>query len=99
MLKPNIMKNHFNKAALLVVSLLFLSKEASAGIKDKFMEFVGNEFHSYEGLYIMAGVIVSGLLIYIFTNHFVKEEKREIRHNMNPARERRYHQRVIKKTP
>ncbi|MBK9285425.1 MAG: hypothetical protein IPM51_14070 [Sphingobacteriaceae bacterium] len=89
-----------NKAVLFLVGTMLLSTQrASAGIVEKFQTFIGNEFSSFEGLYIMAGVIIGGLVFYIVSNHFVKEEKKESRPNLSVARERRnHHQRVIKKT-
>ncbi|HRH11288.1 MAG TPA: hypothetical protein PLU73_07220 [Bacteroidia bacterium] len=94
------MKTNFNKAMLILVgSMLLGTQSAHASIVDKFKTFIGNEFSSFEGLYIMAGVIISGLLFYIISNHYVKDEKREVRTGLNPVRERRHHaHRVIKKT-
>ena len=89
-----------NKAILFLVgTVLVATQQAKAGIKEKFQTFIGNEFSSFEGLYIMAGVIIGGLVFYIVSNHFIKEEKRVTKTGLSPARERRnYHQRVIKKT-
>jgi hypothetical protein len=94
------MKTAFNKANLILAGLVLLgSGTMKAGISDKFKEFVGNEFSSFQGLYIMAGVIISGLVLYVFVNHFGKEESDERRGMGHVSHRRhRHHHRIIKKT-
>ena len=95
------MKTKFNKALLILGGSMLIAEKASAGIGEKFKEFVGNEFNSLEGLYIMAGVIVSSLVVYILFNHVGQEQKKPVRHGMSPVRERHrshQHNRVIRKT-
>ena len=94
------MKTAFNKANLILVGLvLFGTGNMKAGISDKFKEFVGNEFSNFQGLYIMAGIIISSLVLYILVNHFGKEESNE-RHisTAGHRRHHHHHQRIIKKT-
>ena len=95
------MKKIFNKASLILGGSMLLAQNASAGIGEKFKEFVGNEFNSLEGLYIMAGVIISSLVVYILFNHVGHDQKKPVRHGMSPVKERHrlHHQnRVIRKT-
>jgi hypothetical protein len=96
------MKTAFNKAVLIPLgSMLLVSQKASASIGSTFEEFIGKEFSNFEGLYIMAGVIISSLVVYVLFNHFGPEEKKPVRHGISPVRERHrhhHHQRVIRKT-
>jgi hypothetical protein len=96
------MKTISNKALLILAGLMLLcSGSIEAGIIDKFKEFAGAEFNNFQGLYIMSGVIIAGLVIYILVNHFGKEEEqRNVRHGANYTHHRRHqhHHRIVKKT-
>lgn len=71
-----------------------------AGVMDKFNKFAGTEFTSLRGLYIMGGIIIASLVVYLLTNHFSKEDKAEAREDLSKTYHRRshHHHRVIKKT-
>lgn len=84
--------------AILVGSGLFQIPAASAGVSDKFQKFVGGEFTDFQGLYIMGGVIVASLLIYILTNHFSKKEEQEVSRGIVGEGRRHHHRSVVKKT-
>jgi len=99
------MKTKSIKAILLVFGLmLFNLNTASATIGEKFNQFVGSEFSNMQGIYIIAGIVVASLVVYIVVNHFNKEEEdKSIRHGAS-HHHRRHHQhhhqhRIIKKTP
>lgn len=95
------MKTKSLKAILILVGLTLTNiSQMNASVTEKFQKFIGNEFSSFQGLYIMAGVTISFLLVYILTNHFGKKENEKSNTGaVNYPINRRHHQRsVIKKT-
>jgi fucose permease len=95
------MKTFSLKAILILLGCMLINTgHMHAGIADKFKEFAGTEFNNFQGLYIMAGIIVSSLVIYILVNHFGKEEEEKASHGAHYSHHRRHqhHHRVIRKT-
>jgi hypothetical protein len=95
------MKTISLKAFFILLGFMLLNAgHVRAGIIDKFKEFAGTEFNNFQGLYIMAGIIISSLVIYILVNHFGKEEEKRVVHGANYSGHRRHHHhhRVIRKT-
>ena len=76
----------------------------SAGVTSEFSNAVTNELSNFhiQGLYVIAGIVTAGLVIYLLINHFGKEEKveqRPLRRAHYTTHRRHQHQRsVIKKT-
>jgi len=95
------MKTTNFKAILILAGLMLLgSGTASANVISDFKHFIGTEFSGTEALYLMGGIIVGSLVLYLMVNHFSKEEEqKQERIGVNPAYQRRQrHNRVIKKT-
>lgn len=97
------MKTKSFRAILILVGLLLVSVQpASAGVGETFKKFIGNEFSNFQGLYVIAGVIVASLLVYIVYNHKSNEKETVSDRKFSPGysarRHHHHHQRVIKKT-
>jgi hypothetical protein len=99
------MKTKILKAVYFLIGMLLLNGPASASVGDKFDKFVGSEFSNYQGLYIIAGIVVASLVLYVIVNHFNKQEERKSVHHgthVSHHRHHRHHQhhqhKVIKKT-
>jgi hypothetical protein len=96
------MKTTSFKAFLILGGLILLNVQSmNAGIVDKFENFIGNEFSSFnlQGLYLIGGIVTVALVFYILSNHFTKEEEAPIRNDMMVKPHKRHHHRsVIKKT-
>ncbi|MCE3259112.1 MAG: hypothetical protein K0S12_753 [Bacteroidetes bacterium] len=92
------------KALLILVGLILLNvTSATAGIGERFEKFVGSEFSNFQGLYIIAGIVIASLVLYIVLNHFNKEEEKSAHHSPRHTQHRRHHHmhhthKIIKKT-
>ncbi len=94
------MKTTSFKALLILVGSLLISGNLSAGVGDQLSHSVSDELSHFhiQGLYVIGGIIVAGLLIYLLVNHFGKEEgKPFVRNRSNYAHNRRAQQRAIVK--
>lgn len=101
------MKTKSFRAVLILVGLMLVGVQPlSAGVGETFKKFIGNEFSNFQGLYIIAGVVVASLLVYILFNRNGAKEKemaKDRRQIPNKALSSRYHHhhhqhRVVKKT-
>ena len=99
------MKTSTIKALLIFTgSMLIGTGTLSAGVANEFSSAVTNELSNFhiQGLYVIAGIVTAGLVIYLFVNHFGKEEKEEqrpFRRGHYHTHRRHHHQRsVVKKT-
>jgi hypothetical protein len=95
------MKTKSFKAYMILVGLVLLgSGTLNANVIDNFKHFMGTEFSGTEALYLMGGIVVGSLVLYLMVNHFSKEdEQKQERGSINPAYQRRHrHNRVVKKT-
>lgn len=54
--------------------LLFSSLITQAGFADKAKNAISKEFNSFEGIWIMLGLIGGGLAIYVIMNHVNKKQ-------------------------
>ncbi len=96
------MKTKTVKALLILGGLMLLNTQSMhAGIADQFKNFVGNEFTNFhlQSLYLIGGIILTGLSFYVIFNHADKEEK-PMRTKVSYASQQRrqHHRAVIKKT-
>lgn len=100
------MDTNFNKrlSKLLLLTLLTFSTHLSqAGATDKIKNMVSKQFNSFEGIYIMGGIIAGSLLVYVITNYMMKDKTdKNPTPTVNPHahshhRHHRHH-RVVKKT-
>ncbi|MCE3228414.1 MAG: hypothetical protein K0S32_2965 [Bacteroidetes bacterium] len=98
------MKTKYSRAIAILTGLLLVNLTAQAGIGESFQEFAGSSFSNFQGLYIIAGIVIASLVLYIVLNHFNKEED-EKRHSHasghgHHRRHRHVHHvhKVIKKT-
>jgi hypothetical protein len=98
------MKTNILKAAYFLLGLLLVNVNAMhASVGEKFDKFVGSEFSSYQGIYIIVGVVIASLVLYLVVNHFNKEEDEHttVRHGTHYSHHRRHHHhvhKIIKKT-
>ncbi|MBA3663447.1 MAG: hypothetical protein H0W61_04465 [Bacteroidetes bacterium] len=97
------MKTTFFKSVSLLLGFLLVNVNSmSASVGDKFDKFVLSEFsNSLGGFYIIAGIVIASLVLYVIVNHFNKEEeKRTVHHGSHFTHHKRHHHthRVIKKT-
>lgn len=90
----------FKAIAILTGLMLFAGGTASANVITDFKHFIGTEFSGTEALYLMGGIIVGSLVLYLMANHFGKEaEQKQGGVTLNPGYQRRQRaNRVIKKT-
>lgn len=98
-------KKMSGKKISLVIILTINALCMSAGSADKYKKLISKEFGSFEGIYIMGGLIVVGLGIYLISNHYSKKndklekEKQKQQLSSNPqTHARRAHRRPVKKT-
>ncbi len=86
--------------------LLFSSLITQAGFADKAKNAISKEFNSFEGIWIMLGLIGGGLGIYVIMNHVNKkqaakeaaeEAARGTSGVQNMHHHRRHKHRVVKK--
>ncbi len=100
------MKTTTLKAQLILIgSMLIGSQRMSAGVIDNVKKIVGDEMSSFNmtGLFIIAGVVGAGLLVYIISNHLIKEKDDENvvpHHHVNRHHHHRHHHTrpIVKKT-
>lgn len=76
-----------------------------AGGADKYKKLITKEFGDFTGIYIMGGIIVTGVTIFLISNYFSKKnakiemEKQKQHLSSNPQlHSRRGHRRPVKKT-
>lgn len=97
------MKTKILKTVYFLFGMLLLNGSASASVGEKFDKFVGSEFSNYQGLYIIAGIVIASLVLYVIVNHFTKREERKTVHHGTHLSHHRHHRhhhshKVIKKT-
>ena len=99
---PFIMKTLFKKVFIILMGFLLLfSQKTYAATGSKITDIIGSEFQNLEGLYIIAGVVISSLVVYILFNHIEKDNKStEVVMGSFKGRYRntRGHRRAIRKT-
>jgi hypothetical protein len=89
------------KRLALTLMLTFSALASQAGFTDKIKNTVSKDFNSFQGIYIMGGIIVGGLLIYVVSNHMMKEkpEDKEATPTVHHSHHRHHrHHRVAKKS-
>jgi hypothetical protein len=91
----------FRKYLLLLMLLNFSTLFTYAGAADKMKNMISKQFNSFEGIYIMGGIIVGSLLVYVISNYLMKEKESKTptptaHHHSHPRHHR--HHRVVKKT-
>ena len=85
--------------------LLFTSLISNAGFADKAKNAISKEFNSFEGIWIMLGLIGGGLGVYLIMNQVNKrqaakeaaEDAARIASGNQPTHHRRHKHRVVKK--
>jgi fucose permease len=98
------MKTKSFRAITILIGLLLITVSAQAGIGESFQEFAGSSFSNFQGLYIIAGIVIASLVLYIVLNHFNKEEDEKSHHHASGHAHHRRHRhvhhvhKVIKKT-
>ncbi len=96
------MKTTSIKAFFILFGLMLVSNNISAEIGDKLKSIVGSDssFH-IQGLYVIGGIIVASLVMYLLMNHFTKDEPegRKYRPSSHLTHHKRHqHHKVVKKT-
>lgn len=95
------MKNLKHKllSGLLVAVLVMQSQVAKAGLADQFNKYIGSEFTSFQGFYIILGVLVAGVIGKLFHYFFIKEDNSKPVSNVRLSHHRHHrHRPVVKKT-
>jgi hypothetical protein len=100
------MKNRRNgvKMGLTLLGLLMLSNTTYAGISDKFNQYVGGDASNLASLYIIAGVVIVGVVGKLVQKHLLREEGRNTSNvkmsSLNNHNHHRHHRQraVVKKT-
>ena len=70
-----VSENRMNLKRLTAINiLLFSSLISQAGFADKAKNALSKEFNSFEGIWIMLGLIGGGLAIYVIMNHVNKKQ-------------------------
>ena len=93
------MKTPSFRAELILLGLLLINKGLFAGAGNELKNSLSNELSNFhiQGLYVIGGIIIAGLLSYILFNHFRKEETKPlIRPKTNYAQQRRAHLKALK---
>ena len=96
---------NFKAVSVLVGLALVNSQSMHAGVADKFQKFAGDQLSNFnmQGLLVIGGIIGASLLLYIISNHLIKE-KEEPKFGQNPQVGRQNHHRhhhakhIVKKT-
>ena len=96
---------NFKAVSVLVGLALINSQSMSAGVADKFQKFAGDQISNFnmQALLLIGGIIGTGLLFYIISNHLVTDkDESKIGQNTQPNRQnhhRHHHSRhIVKKT-
>jgi hypothetical protein len=99
------MKNKSQWPLLLSFLALFSANTSKADSFDKLKKTLVNDFSGMEGFYIIGGLVVGSLLIYVIYNHFIKDKEDEtsskstIKPGFNYKRHRHHHVKAaVKKT-
>jgi hypothetical protein len=91
-------------AGLMIIGLSLLSNNSFAGLNDKFKEYVGDGSSNFASLYIIAGVVVVGIIGKLVQHYLMKEEERtssnvKISHHSHHNHHRHSrHRAIVKKT-
>jgi hypothetical protein len=95
-------KRKFSAKLLLLILLTFSTLFSFAGgATNKMKDLISSQFNSFEGIYIMGGIIVGSLLVYVISNYLMKDKESK---NPTPTvpthhhHHHRRHHRVVKKT-
>ncbi|MDP1803494.1 MAG: hypothetical protein Q8L81_19175 [Bacteroidota bacterium] len=98
----------FKAFLILVGSVLMNIQSMSAGTIDDVKKFAGDQMSNFnmQGLLVIGGIVGAGLLIYIVSNHLIKDKDEEtvghLGQNSNISRHnhhRHHHTRhIVKKT-
>ena len=94
------MKTVTIKAILILGGLMLASEGLFAGAGKALKNSISNELSNFhvQGLYVIGGIVVAGLVSYILINHFRKEEEKPLIHpKKNYAQLRRAHLKSINK--
>ena len=98
------MKTRILKAAYFLMGFLLVNvNTASASVGERFDNFMGSAFDNNQGLYIIVGIVIASLVLYLIVNHFNKEEEEHsttVRHGSHYSHHRRHHHphKIVKKT-
>ncbi|MEO6303948.1 MAG: hypothetical protein ABIP51_12330 [Bacteroidia bacterium] len=90
---------------ILLGSMLVSSQHMSAGVIDNVKKFAGDQITNFnmQGLLVIGGVVGAGLLVYIISNHVIKDKDDQTA-VQNPHISRHNHHRhnharhIVKKT-
>lgn len=102
-MKTTVNKRMIFKRLMVFNILLFSSLYSMAGFADKVKNTVSKEFNSFEGIWIMLGLIGGGLGLYIVMNFINKRQaaKEAAEEAANPHlhqhHHRHRHRKVVKK--
>lgn len=82
-------------AGILFIGLLMISQNSYASVGNLFTKFIDDDANSINGVYIILGVLLAGVIAKFLHLLFVKEEKPIQRMRIEHIHHR---QRIIKKT-
>ena len=68
---------NFKAMAILVGSVLINIQSMSAGVVDNVKKFAGDQVSNFNilGLLVIGGIVGASLIIYIISNHLIKEKE------------------------
>jgi hypothetical protein len=104
MMKPTVTKGMIIRRLFAFNILIFSSLVSLAGFTDKAKEAISREFNSFEGIWIILGLLGGGLGFYFLMSYINKKnaEKEAAQEAANPHHQpihrRRHKHRVVKKT-
>ena len=103
-MKPTVTKGMIMRRLVVFNVLIFSSLVSLAGFADKAKDAISKEFSSFEGIWIMLGLLGGGLGFYFIMSYINKKNdaKEAAREAANPhhlaTHRRRHKHRVVKKT-
>lgn len=104
-MKTTVKKRMIMKRIIAFNFLIFSSLISLAGFTDKAKNAISKEFNSFEGIWIIAGLLGGGLGFYLLMSWISRrndakeaEEAAANPHNPNLHHRRRHKHRVVKKT-
>lgn len=81
----------------MLLGLVMFSQNSYAGISDKFHQYIGSEFSSASGFYIVLSVLGAGVIAKLI-QHFFMNEKENTVSRVKISHHHHHRQRIIKKT-
>lgn len=95
----------FKAISILVGLMLVNTQNMSAGAVSKFQKFAGDQMSNFntQGLLVIGGIIGASLVLYIISNHLIKDKDEEVLVQKSQGGRQNHHRhhharQVVKKT-